>query len=257
MVKARALGTIVETYAEMEPATSLHCGLLDYYDHWSEIDPRLDAHHGRLSPGADVFGHDLVNIATYVNEILGWLPANRIQLPPSVVCVAGMTESFLVSIRSAYDAVAMALAYVASEKPGQAPDGSLRALFVWAQRHKLRVRPSVLELLTKDHDEFWDVRTFRDHIVHRGAHANIHCDGRQFNLWLYSKDGWVTHEPLLPLLARHLKYLFEFADEAAEIINDVIELPHDRIRSRAVEGVLIGSLHQLKAIADDYARPSP
>ncbi len=253
----RALGTIVKTYPGMEPATHVCCGLLDYYDHWSEIDPRLAAHHNHLSRAADIFGHDLVNIATYVSEILGWLPAERIRLSPSVVCVGGMTEAFLVSIRSAYDALAIALAYVASEKPGQAPAKSLRGLITWAKRNESRVRPRVLKLLAQEHGAFLNVRTLRDYVVHSGAHATIHCDGHQFNLWIHSSNGWVTREPLLPFLARHLKHLLAFADAASLIINEVIELPKDRLRSRAVEGVLIGSLHQLQAVESDYAAASP
>jgi hypothetical protein len=166
--RVHALGTIVETYPGIEPSTCVYCGLLDYYDHWSEIDPRLARHHSQLSHAAEIFGGDLVNMATYVSEILGWLPAERIQLPASVVCVGGMTEALLVSIRSAYDAVAMALAYVASEKRGQAPAESLRALIVWAERNQRRVRPSVYDLLAQEKPEFWNVRTLRDHVVHSG-----------------------------------------------------------------------------------------
>jgi hypothetical protein len=253
----RALGTIIETYPGIEPGTCVYCGLLDYYDHWSEIDSRLAAHHKHLSRAAEIFGNDLVNMATFVNEILGWLSAERIRLAPSVVCVSGMTEAFLVSIRSAYDAVAMALAYVACEKGGQAPAESLHALIKWAQRNENRVRPRVLELLSQDHGTFRDIRTLRDYVVHGGAHPNIHCDGRQFNLWFYSSDGWITREPLLPFLARHLKHLLAFADAVALVINGVISLPGDRRGCRVVEGVLVGSLHRLQAIEAEYAATSP
>ena len=253
----RALGTIVKTYPGMEPATHVYCGLLDYYDDWNDIDPRLAAHYDHLSRAADIFGHDLVNIATYVSEILGWLPAERIHLSHSVVCVGGMTEAFLVSIRSAYDAVAIALAYVASEKPGQAPAKSLRDLIAWAKRNKSRVRVRVTELLAQEHEALWNVRTLRDYVVHSGAHATIHCDGHQFNLWIHSSKGWVTREPLLPLLAPHLAHLLALADATSIVINEVIELPNDRLRSRAVEGVLIGCLRQLQAVELDYAAASP
>jgi hypothetical protein len=231
--------------------------LLDYYDHWNEIDPRLAVHHGTLSRAADVFGHDLVNLATYVREILDWLPPDRMRCSPSVVYVGSMTEAFLVSVRSAYDAVGLALAYVSCEKSGQAPSESLHSLYNWAQRNPGRVRPGVMTLLSQDHVSFSNIRTFRDHIVHNGAHATIHCDGRQFNLWLHSVNGWMTREPLLPLLARHTRELIAFADSAASVINDVIDLPDDRRRNRAVEGVLVESLHELQRLQGDYAAPSP
>jgi hypothetical protein len=250
-----ALGTIVETYPEMDPAASVRCGLLDYYDHWTEIDPRLAAHHKHLSHAADIFGHDLVNMATYVHEILRWLPIEQDSRAQAVVVASGMTEAFLVSVRSAYDAIAIALAYVASAKPGQAPADSLRALIAWAKRNDGRVRPKVLELLLQKHHPFRNIRTLRDYVVHGGAQATIHCDGRQFNLWLHSPKGWITREPLLPLMARHLDGLLVFADAASIAINDVTSVPADRIGRRAVEGILIGSLHKLKSIAGDYGAP--
>ncbi len=253
----RALGTIVESYNGIDPTTSVHCGLLDYYDDWNKVDPRLAAHYHALSRASDVFGHDLVNTATYVSEILGWLPPQRIRLPPSVVCVASMTEAFLVSIRSAYDAVAIALSYLCCEKKNQAPTDSLRSLYQWVKRNPELVRPSVRALLSQNHSAFWDIRTLRDHVVHCGAHATIHTDGRQFNLWVYSVKGWVTREPLLPLLAHHVRELIAFAETASKVINEIIDLPKDRLRSRAVEGVLIGSLHRLEAIHAEYATPSP
>ena len=113
-----ALGTIVEASRTRKEETEFYSGLLDYYDHWSEIDPRLAEHHSHLSRAADVFGHDLVNMATYTHEILGWLAPERIDSDQSVVSVSGMTEAFLVSLRSACDAVGDALAYKACEKPG-------------------------------------------------------------------------------------------------------------------------------------------
>jgi hypothetical protein len=56
------------------------------------------------------------------------------------------------------------------------------------------------EFLLQEHPPFRNIRTLRDHVVHGGADANIHCDGHQFNLWLVSSKGWITREPLLPLL---------------------------------------------------------
>jgi hypothetical protein len=105
----------------------------------------------------------------------------------------------------------------------------------------------------QDHGAFWRIRTLRDYVIHEGARANIHYDGRQFNLWIISSKGTVTFEPLLPFLALHIRHLLAFADFAALIINKQVQLPIDRLRSRAVEGVLVGSLHQLQAIERDYA----
>jgi hypothetical protein len=233
-------------------------GFLDYYDSWNEIDPRLSGHYPYLSRASDIFAHDLVNMATYTNEIIGWLDPDRIRLAPSVVCVAGMAEAFFVSTRSAYDAVAISLSYVACEKRGQAPADSLRSLLDWAKKNGHRMRPQILAILNSDVGSFKKVRSVRDHMVHGGAHANIHSTGRQFNLWLHSpKIGWVTREPLLPLLSKQFRDLITFADSAAEAINKIIDLPQDRIRSRVVNGILIPALHKLEMLAPQYADPSP
>jgi hypothetical protein len=67
----RALGTIIEWDSEQPLAkTEFYSGLLDYFDWWFEVDPRPSEHHDFLSPPSFAFGHDLVNLATYANEIL-------------------------------------------------------------------------------------------------------------------------------------------------------------------------------------------
>src|SRR5438477_343273 len=83
-----------EANLSVDDKDSVYCGLLDYYDHWNEVDQRLGSHYPYLSRAADIVGHDIVNIATYAHEILAWLSPDRIRLPSSVVCVGGMTEAF-------------------------------------------------------------------------------------------------------------------------------------------------------------------
>jgi hypothetical protein len=251
-----ALGTIVKASQTRMSDTEFYCGLLDYYDCWNDVDPRLAEHYERLSRAADVFGHDLVNMATYANDILMWLHPERIRLPPSVVAVAGMSEAFLVSVRSACDAVADALSYAASGKPGQVPRNSLRGLLTWAHKNPSRVHPEVMNVLSGDFEWFWNLRSLRDHIVHNGAHAVIHTNGQQFDLRLHSPSGEeIARESLLPLLKKKLCHLVSFADRAATGINSVIGLPTDRVRSRVVSGVLMPALHKLLRVAHRYDEP--
>jgi hypothetical protein len=252
----RALGTIVSRYEGIDLAHCIECGMLDYYDHWLEVDPRL---HDRpdLSRASGVFGHDLVTLATYIYEILSWLEPDRLTNSVCVVSVGAMTEASMVSIRSAYDAIAIALAHVASAKAGQAPSGSLVDLIKWAKNNPSRIHPKVGEFLVQGHETFWSARKFRDYIVHHGVGAIIHTDRRQFNLWLHGDRGWITREPLPPFLARHYRYLLDFANGASAIINGIISLPDDRHGSRVVEGVLIHALHKLERVQSEYAAPSP
>src|SRR5260370_3245633 len=162
----RALGTVIDwNPKEALGETEHYSGLLDYFDWWFEIDPRISKHHEHLSPPAFAFGHDLVNMATYANEILCWLPPSRIRQSVSVVVVSGMAEAFLFSVRSACDAVASVLAYAAA-KPGQAPSNSLRRLFECANKNEARVHPDVLAVLKGDFDWFCKLRRIRDEAAH-------------------------------------------------------------------------------------------
>ncbi len=104
-----ALGTVIKTPPEGSGRSEIASRLLDYYDHWESVDPRLSEHSAALSPCSEAFGHDLVNMATYSTEILRWLRPENIRAPESVVVVGGMTEAFLLSLRAASDVVATAL----------------------------------------------------------------------------------------------------------------------------------------------------
>jgi hypothetical protein len=103
-MRLKALSRIIPASSGTElTASDFYSGFLDYYDHWGSIDPRLAEHHDVLSSAADSYGHDVVNLATYANEILRWLAPSQIRRPPSVVVVGGMTEAFIGSARSACD----------------------------------------------------------------------------------------------------------------------------------------------------------
>ena len=253
----RALGTIISVYDGMDPLSAIQCGFLDYYDHWTRIDPRFARHHDALSPASGAFGHDLVNQATYVHEILSRLPPVANNDRGTVVTVSSLTEAFLVSIRSAYDAVAAGLGYVSATKLGQAPVASIFDLHKWAKRNRTRVRCEAINAIESLPQSFFELRSIRDLVIHQGADLTIHCDTRQFNLWVYGPMGWVTREPLLPFLSRHLGDLIGFANNASATINELIEFPKDRVGCRAVEGVYVSSLHRLRDIQGDYANASP
>src|SRR5262249_48960295 len=146
----------------------------------------ISKYHDHLSPPAFAFGHDLVNMATYANEILSWLPPRRMRESVSVVVVSGMAEAFLFSVRSACDSVASVLAYAACAKPGQAPSNSLRRLVEWANKNETRVHPDVLAILRGDLDWFWKLRRIRDEVAHGFADVGALCTGHQFDLTLMS-----------------------------------------------------------------------
>ncbi|MCY3823350.1 MAG: hypothetical protein OXG62_05725 [Nitrospinae bacterium] len=254
----QALGTIISTAAREPTSDELHCGLFDYYDHWREKDQRLDERHDSISHVAEVYAHDLVNLSVYAGQILHWLRPENIQSPPSVVVVSAVTEAFITVARSACDGLGVALSQVASENQGQVPKDSLRALLNWACNHPNRVAKEVRPAFDYDFEWFWQLRSIRDYLVHKGAHANIHCDTKQFNLWLHIPNkGWIKREPLLPILAQTTQNLIDLGDHISKFVEDRMPLPNDRYRTRMLQGVTIHSLYELIKVAPKYAKPSP
>jgi hypothetical protein len=251
----RALGTIIEWSSDPLSEYEFYTGILDYFDWWTEIDFRLAAYHDHLSPPAFALGHDIVNMAAYVNEILFWHDPKRIRQSPSLIIVSSMTEAFFFSIRAACDAIAAILAHKACDKPGQAPRNSLRALLDWSQRNPQRVRPEIKTVLSTDLSWFWRLRQIRDEIGHGLADCGTFRHGGQFDMMMMStkKKQKATRVPLFPLLAEQLAGLTALSDQTAIAVNKLINLPPDRIRSRVVQGALIPALPRLIEIAGEYA----
>jgi hypothetical protein len=120
------------------------------------------------------------------------------------------------------------------------------------------MRDGLCNAFAQDFDWFWRLRSLRDHLVHGSNQANIHCDGKQFNLWMHSrKKGWVTREPLLPLLAEAYNRILPLGDSVAQVVQTVVPLPEDRLKTRLLHGVRINALHRLCEMAPEYANPSP
>jgi len=164
------------------------------------------------------------------------------------VVVAGtLAEAFLVSVRCAWDALAMGLAVAACGKNGQAPDDSMRALLNWAKKNQRRVHTRLMPILESDAGWFWSVRTFRDDLIHHGSHAFIFWNGEEFLLSLLARfDGSPNMEPLLPLMASISEHLLAFAHSASEAVQDIIPLPPERRRSMVLHSPFVPYLNSLR-----------
>ena len=260
----RALGTIIDTTQREPTSDEIHCDLFDYHDHWKTIDPRLEHHHDPLSHVAESFAHDLVNLSVYAGQILHWLRPENIRSHPSVVVVGAVTEAFITVARSACDELAGALLYVATKEIGQKQRlgkneiDNLPALREWARQKPNLVAEEIRPAFDYEFKWFSELTTLRNYLVHHGVVANIHCDGEQFNLWpQHPALGWITREPLLPLLAVTTKNVIDLGHHVAKFVQHRIPLPSDRQRTRMLQGVTIHSLHELMEVAPDYAKPSP
>ena len=259
----RTLGTIIDTTQREPTSDEIHCGLFDYHDRWYEIDPRLEPHHDPLSHIAEVFAHDLVNLSVYAGQILHWLRPENIRSHPSVVVVGAVTEAFITVARSACDGLALALLYIAPKKIGQKQKiekkeiDTLPALRQWAREKPNLVAEAISPAFDYDFEWFTELRSIRDHLVHKGVHANIHCDGKQFNLWLTHPRGRISCEPLLPMLADTTQNVIDLGQHVSKFVQRRIPLPSDRQRTRMLQGVTIHSLYELIEVSPEYAKPSP
>ena len=259
----RALGTIIDTTQREPTSDEIHCGLFDYHDHWKTIDPRLERHHDPLSHVAEIFAHDLVNLSVYAGQILHWLRPENIRSHPSVVVVGAVTEAFITVARSACDGLALALLYIAPKKIGQKQKigqneiDTLPALRKWARENPNLVDEAISPAFDYDFEWFGELRSIRDHLIHKGASAGIHCDGKQFNLWLAHPRGWISREPLLPMLADTTQNVIDLGQHVSKFVQLRIPLSSDRQRTRMLHGVTIHSLYELMEVAPDYAKPSP
>jgi hypothetical protein len=224
----------------MEPSgigeSEIYLPLFDYFDSWETFGKEP------LSQPARVFAQDLVNAAVYSSQILGCRDHAKdpAHLGSAVVIVCTLTEGFLVSLRCAWDALAMALSVGACEKPGQAPKDSMRALLKWAGDNKGRVHPTLQPILTADVEWFWKLRTLRDYLVHQSSIANIFFDGDNFKLDLIPGfTGSPKMEPLLPILASASEHLLDFAYRVSDALQEIVPLPSERKRSRVLHSPFI------------------
>ena len=260
----QALGTIVFTTPREPTSDEIHCGLFDYHDHWNNVDPRLEPHHDPLSHVAAAFAHDLVNLSVYAEQILHWLRPENIRSGTSVVVVGSVTEAFFTVARSACDTLALALLHVTPEKIGQKQKMGKRKVYSlpllreWVRQNLNLVAETIRPAFDYDFEWFSELSSLRNSFVHEGVSATIHCDGKQFNLWVHhSTDGWITREPLVPMLAQATQNIIDLEQHVVKFVQHRIPLPGDRQRTRMLQGVSIHSLYELMEVAPNYAKPSP
>ena len=78
-MQVKALGTVIEWSGKRATSADFYSGMLDYWDHWQSIDPRLAEHHAVLSLAADAFdcAHVLVPPPAHCDTGLALLRAGR------------------------------------------------------------------------------------------------------------------------------------------------------------------------------------
>lgn len=255
-----ALGSIIKMPPTDMSAYELHLKIFDGHDIWYEKDERLASHFDILVRSLEAFAHDLLSMSIMAHEILGWLDKMHRgeEHGAEVVTVGTLTEAYILSARTACDAVAFLLGSVVPLKKGQAPADSLRGLVEWAKKNPSRFHACAGPLLDSDYDWFYRLRSLRDRIIHDGCHCNIHTNGKQFNLWIYSyTSGWVMREPLFPLLVNIYCDVVTFSEEAADVIYKILDLPDDRRKSRVLSGIRIPAFKRLIELASTFSEASP
>jgi hypothetical protein len=173
------------------------------------------------------------------------------------VIACTLVEGFLVSLRCACDALAVALAVASCGKPGQAPQDSLRALLNWAAKNQDRVDPKLRPILTSDAGWFWNLRTLRDYLIHQGSHAFIFWNGDEFRLTLAPRfEGGPVMAPLLPLLASLSEQFLAFAYRATAAVQEIVSLPQGQKRSRVLHSPFMPYLKALRDYCPDPPSPA-
>lgn len=255
--RPRALGSVIERRGRL---TRFHfySPILDFHDHWSELDPEVSGRHPSLPPLCEAFAHDINNLAVYAGELLRWAHPSEFKRPEGVVAVGALSEAYITTLRSAADIVAGLAAYCASKKPGQAPNTSLHDLLVWAQRNPNRVRQAAAPLLGADWTWSYEMRTMRDLLVHDGLDANIFSNRKAYRLWVHSpRRGWITRTPLFPLLGRWTLALVSSGRSTGELLASYVALPKRRVKSRVLEGVFVPYFHRFLALAQKPVASEP
>jgi hypothetical protein len=250
----RSLASIVPMLPSGIGESEIHLPLFDYFDSWEGSPTPQGEKEVSLAESAVVLAHDLVNAAVYshlVQNCRDRAKEGGLQ-GPAVVVALTLIEGFLVSFRCACDALATGIAVAACDKPKQAPGDSLRKLVEWAKKNEARVHPKLRPILLSDIDWFWRLRSLRDSLIHQGRHANVFWNGDEFLLILSPFKVGQPMPPLFSLMASVSENFLEFAYRSTEAVQEIIELPPERRRSRVLHCPFVPALKGLRSYC-----PSP
>jgi hypothetical protein len=251
----RSLMSIVPMLPSGIGESEIHLPLFDYFDSKmrSSQPPKKQMD---LAGSAEVLANDLVNAAVYSYLVqTARDQAKEGHQGLSLLVALTLIEGFLVSFRCACDALAMGLSVAACDKAGQAPDDSLRALVKWAEGNKRRVHPKLLPILVSDVDWFWQLRTLRDSLIHEGRSLRLFWNGEEFLLIPSGFKVGQEMQPVLPLMASVSENFLDFAYRSTEVVQEIVELPPERKRSRVLHCPFVPALKELRSYCP--ALPDP
>jgi hypothetical protein len=164
--------------------------------------------------------HDFVNLATVAGQLLWYVGVAPLRTgTPDSLMISLLAESYLVSLRTAYDIIAATVLRfcVAPKLRGQLPKNeSFNDLVEWVQKNPTRA-PTEIQFVTEDVGSFKELRGIRDKLVHNSYDLIVFTNDLAPQFGLMSTGEAVLHflrkpktrfpnaptlEPLLPFLRR-------------------------------------------------------
>jgi hypothetical protein len=241
----RALGTLVQITDEPDPKTDFDLPICDVLLDLVEQD-LLGACALTFSEIAYSFADDILSLATIGARLLWYEGVTpNMTRSPDLVGVSVDAESYLVSLRTAYDILTQAFAHFAAAAgaKGTIPSQSFHDLLKWTRKPgRLDKIDERFRFVTEYFDEFLLLKEMRDRIVHNGYHTNIFTNRTSFRL------------TLMPGGAAHLRVL-RIRQKLQDIADDLVEGKKQKrpIFQRPLLAFLKASTLSLLAFANQMA----
>jgi hypothetical protein len=257
----RALGKTVtlateQTLSKHDFQISLSDVLLDLVE--ENPDGPLALSYSQL---ACSLAHDFVNLATVAGQLLWYVGVAPLRTgTPDSLLISLLAESYLVSVRTAYDTIAATILRfcIPPRLRGQLPKNeSFNDLVEWVQKNPTRA-PIGIQFVTDERGLFKELRGIRDKLVHDGYELCVYTNAIAPSFCLISSGEAKLHflrtprtrfpnaptpQPLLPFLKRATRSVISLADKVAERIGE----QYDRNPScrHVLNGVYVPALNHI------------
>lgn len=240
---------IISSDLSLDDDITLYSPIFDPYDHWTQIDKRLNMYAKEVFTYPQAIGTDILHMSIFAHYLLFSIDKIRSDHTSAqeLADLQAFVEAFLTSSRSLCDGIAAYLSKICLPKKGQAPP-TLRKLITWVKKNPHKVLNPDLETLLAKIDWFEEIRKIRDAIMHFGGYPWIITNSQDFRMVIHApyNDAAITDVDLSIFLHKTTRYLLDFMDESGTLINLALKLPNDRHQSRKLLGLRLASLARLR-----------
>ena len=139
--------------------------------------------YGPSAKSASLLGcslaHDFIRLSTVAGQLLWFVETTPVRIgTPDLLSITMLAESYLMSLRSACDVIAVIIHTfcIEDKKRGQVPDESFNDLIDWIENNPNRV-PESIKFVVEHREWFVELRSIRDKLVHPRFDINIFMNG--------------------------------------------------------------------------------